>query len=191
MNGRTWLGVGALVVSVAAIAVGATVTRDSVGTGRHESPRITTASCPQTLGDLPDDGYWVPERPDGFDAGSHLVPVVIPNSAVVCAYLADKRPEIAGQQPASALTGTREITGGLDAFADLGELPAAGDPWACTSILLPTDGDYYLVGLNYDHASVWVSAPGNHCRGSSNGDFSTRTNLREPADAAFRTGTWP
>jgi hypothetical protein len=36
---------------------------------------------------------------------------------------------------------------------------------------------------------MWLSMPGNHCLGTSNGRFQVH-NLRAQADAAYNTGTW-
>ena len=55
---------------------------------------------------------------------------------------------------------------------------------------MSTDGDYYLIGLSYPGATVWVAATGNHCGGSSNGVFSSRANLSSQALSWYKTQRW-
>jgi hypothetical protein len=124
-----------------------------------------------------------PRRPDALDVSDRLAPTATPAQAVVCAYL---------HGDAGALTGSRVLDGGLAALPDtLAWLPsgdAATRP--CAAYLGAADGDSYLVGLSYPHGTTWVTAPGNHCLGSSNGRFLTSTHVATDAAAAYRAGRW-
>lgn len=53
-----------------------------------------------------------------------------------------------------------------------------------------TDGDNFLIGLRFGRGIVWVSAPGNHCSGSTNGIDNSPFNLRADAQQAYRTSVW-
>lgn len=55
---------------------------------------------------------------------------------------------------------------------------------------MSTDGDYYLIGLSYPGATVWVAATGNHCGGSSNGVFSSRASLSSQALSWYKAQRW-
>jgi hypothetical protein len=59
---------------------------------------------------------------------------------------------------------------------------------ACPDYASITDGDYYLIGLSYPGATVWVAAPGNHCEGSSNGVFFSTANLSVLALSWYKAG---
>jgi len=142
------------------------------------SPVPSIRSCPAEIGGR---GYWIPQPPKGVDAAKGFVPPDTPTHAIVCAYLHGNR---------GKLTGTRTLDGNLSMIpADLAELPRAPDGQPCELYYALTDGDYYLMALSYPSGAMWLSIPGNHCVGASNGKLIV-ANLRAQADAAYRTGDW-
>lgn len=192
----TWLLAAAAAVVVAAIAVpvaalsGTGGTRPSAaGPSHHSSTSVATtaqdlARCPTKYRGT-GSSAWVPALPSGVDGSARLVPETTPAAAVVCAYLH-------GQH--EALTGQKTLTGGLaDLATQLSWLPrqVSGQMLSCDLVLWPTDGDAYLVELQYPTGRVWVALEGDHCGGASNGKFRTTTNLRADAAAAYASHVWP
>ncbi|MEO8889107.1 MAG: hypothetical protein ABI301_05160 [Jatrophihabitantaceae bacterium] len=144
-------------------------------------------SCPKTYApthSTQTDGYWVPEPAKGANGKSRLVPQELPGHVVVCAYLGT----------GSALTAHRQLTGDLSivpaTFSWL--LPRADVPaLACATNISVGDGNNYLFGIGYPGGGVvWVSAPGQHCEGASNGQFLAADNLANYANDALNTGSW-
>ncbi|PZS18538.1 MAG: hypothetical protein DLM57_06085 [Pseudonocardiales bacterium] len=123
--------------------------------------------------------YWVPAQAQGVDARQRLVPNRTPAHVVVCAYL---------QGP--ALTGHKELRGDLATVtaALTWTPPSRLHPLACTDVLLITDADNYLVGLSYASGMIWVAAPGNHCAGSSNGQFTVDQSAAVLASSWYKSG---
>jgi hypothetical protein len=192
----TWLLAAAAAVVVAAIAVpvaalsGSSAVRPTAaGPSHHTSASVATtaqdlAPCPTKYRGT-GSSAWVPALPRGVDGAARLVPETTPSAAVVCAYLH-------GQH--EALTGQKLITGALARLAtQLSWMPrrVPGQSLGCDLMLRPTDGDAYLVELQYPGARVWVAVNGDHCTGASNGTFVTTTNLRADAAAAYASHTWP
>lgn len=193
----TWLLAAAAAVVVAAIAVPVAVLNGSgaaqpsaAGPSHHTS--ISVHATAQDLAPCPTkyrgtgSSAWVPALPSGVDGSARLVPRTTPAAAVVCAYLH-------GQH--EALTGQKTLTSGLaDLATQLSWMPrrVPGQSLGCDLMLRPTDGDAYLVELQYPTGRVWVAVEGNHCGGgASNGTFVTTTNLRADAAAAYASHTWP
>ncbi len=180
------LAVFALVV--ATFGVRAYVVRDGAPVAR---PVVTAApvsalACPKTVPagrGVTQWDQWVPAVPLGFDGAARLVPLQVPARAIVCAYIGPRSP--AGKSGSVLLTG--DLSGVMNDLAWVPPAPAAG---ACTSNLLLTDGDQYLIGLSYSGATVWVAATGDHCGGSSNGVFSSRASLSSQALSWYKARRW-
>ena len=183
-----------LAVAIAVVAIRWT------GGDRHSPPASAVLTCPQkyvsssnTAG-VP--GLWVPVKPRGVDGDSRLVPQQTPSHVVVCAYLHSDAPlpsppHLTTHQP--TLTGGKEVSGDLSSITSaLTWLPhrLPGQSPFCRPNLPSTDLDAYLVGLSYPGGTIWVSAPGDHCGGASNGTFATTANLRAPVAAAYAAGRW-
>jgi hypothetical protein len=177
-------------VVIATFGVRAYVVRDAAPVAR---PAVTAApvsalACPKAVpADRPADrggrDLWVPAAPRGFDASARLVPPQVPARAIVCAYIGPRSP--AGRSGSVPLTG--DLSGVMN---DLAWVPPAPTVGACTTNLSLTDGDYYLIGLSYPGATVWVAATGNHCGGSSNGMFYSRTSLSRQALSSYKAQRW-
>jgi hypothetical protein len=182
---------------LAATAV-ATVIAGSVWTGsllaghqrQHVQATATPAprlSCPTRYARV---APWVPADPSGVDGRSRLVPRRTPDSAVICEY----GPAM-GNQPGRPLTGRRVLAGGLPRLAaQLAWQPrkVRGLQVACL-LVLGTQTDY-LIGLTYSGGgTVWVAATidPSDCISSSNGQFTSFSQLGAAAMRAFRSGRWP
>lgn len=181
-------------VPAVAVAAGVTVMIGIVvavvphAPSRHTTAALTAAvlACPATspTNTSPRDLYPLPpRRANALTVSDRLVPATTPVHAVVCAYL---------HPDAGRLTGSRVVDRGLATLPGmLAWLPpqnAAAQ--GCTLDIRPTDGDSYLIGLSYPSGTMWVSAPGNHCLGSSNGRFVTSTHVATETISAYRTGRW-
>ena len=155
----------------------------NIGTGQRL--QVSALACPRTVPAAGRGGrdLWVPAVPRGFDGAARLVPLQAPARAIVCAYIGPRSP--AGKSGSVQLTG--DLSGVMNDLAWVPPAPAAG---ACTSNLLLTDGDYYLIGLSYPGATVWVAATGDHCGGSSNGVFSSRASLSSQALSSYKAQRW-
>ncbi len=182
----TWLATAAAAACVLVVAVVVAIVR----TPGDQSPAAAgpAVACPH--------GYagqatpWVPRAPTVADADRRLVPDQTPAHVVVCAYLPDPRQH---RQRDTVLTGRTELAGNLVAVrTTLTWLPerGLGQEQSCPLYLAKTDGDNYLIGLTYRGGTVWVSAPGDHCEGASNGRFDTLVNLLPWASAAYTGGVW-
>jgi hypothetical protein len=167
---RNWLPLAAA-AAVIAIAVGVVAATQLPASTPPQPATLTSADCP--AGDHPPQA----PAPQGINAGDRLVPDETPEGVIVCAYLGSD-----GQ-----LTGASTLHGDLSAVTESLTWLPRGDThsYPCSTVLLPTDGENYLIGLSYADGALWVSAPGDHCAGATN------ANLRELADAAYRTQTWP
>ncbi|WP_375497306.1 hypothetical protein [uncultured Jatrophihabitans sp.] len=147
-------------------------------------------ACPrayaQTRGDA---NGWVPLRPRGLNGDDALVPDQTPTHAVVCAYLAGAEPSVT---KSVALTGRSVLAGSLTGLVrTLSVAPRiSGAKPACAALLTQADTRNYLFGLSYGKATLWVSAPGYHCAGSTNGSFTTRENLANHAAASYAAQKW-
>ena len=175
-----------LALVVATFGVRAYVVRDGAPVAR---PAVTAApvsalACPNTVpAGRGGRDLWVPAVPLGFDGAARLVPLQAPARAIVCAYIGPRSP--AGKSGSALLTD--DLSGVMNDLAWVPPAPAAG---ACTSNLLLTDSDYYLIGLSYPGATVWVAASGDHCGGSSNGVFSSRANVSSQALSWYKAQRW-
>lgn len=189
-----WLAVAAAAACVLAV-VGVVVAVNRGGSHRDVAapsrPSSNTPAgpsavltCPKTYGPTSiADQYWLPQQAHGVDAKSRLVPQERPGHVVVCGYLGAD----------AALTRSRQLTGDLsivpNTFSWL--LPRSDAPsLACATNAGRHDGERYLFGVSYPDGTLWVSAPGNHCQGASNGRFVAADNLRTYASEALSTGTW-
>lgn len=188
-----WLpaAAAAVVVAVASIAA-VTIARSNHHSATRPPAAAAPLTCPETSrqsGPTP----WVPTPPSGTDGASRLVPVVTPSDAVVCAYLPTDPP---GSPPVktagAALTASVHLSGDLSGIAsDLSWLPRDhGATRPCTADLQATDADNYLLGLTYADQTLWVSVPGDHCMGSSNGEFASTANLRAQVAASYAARAW-
>ncbi len=169
---------------IATFGVHSQISHRSSGTTIAPNP-ATALQCPTStgkgIGVLP----WVPAKPQGVDGSSRMVPLQVPSSVVVCAYIPPGSP--GGRSGSKVLSG--DLQGVVD---DLGWVPPVlrGASGACADVLLVTDGDSYLIGLNYGHGLLWVSASFDHCDGSGNGVFTSPTNLGGLARSWYRAGRW-
>ena len=148
--------------------------------------RVTGAPlpCPTSVpkATTPADLYPLPKLgPHPLTVTDRLVPLVAPVAAVVCSYLESVRSH----------TVTHVVDEGLANIPGLlGTVPPQTNQPMCPSNLLSTDGDVYLIGLTYSTGTMWISAPDNHCSGSSNGQFTTTAHVATAAIQASRYGTW-
>lgn len=177
----TWLPIAAAAAAVATL-VGITL---ALGGGSNRgaptAASLAAPTCPGTFV-ASRSQPWVPARPSGVDGTARLVPDRTPTRVLVCAYLHGDN---------GALTGKRELAELAPATDTLAWEPK-GPPRTntCTLNLAMTDGDNFLIALKYGAATVWVSAPGNHCVGSSNGVFDSPANLRSWANSSYLIGRW-
>lgn len=192
---RSWLATGAAAaacVATPAVAVALVSSHhDTARPATRPGSASATLTCPKAY-DL-SAPTWVPAEPDGVDGAARLAPLTPPSSVLVCAYVHDND-AASPHDRTTALTGGRTLAGNLDAVSTaLGWAPRSidGAEHPCTLEERFTDPDRYLVGLTYAGATIWVSAPGNHCSGSSNGVFTSDTNFAGEVAAALRTGDWP
>ena len=186
---RSWPGRVVALTLGTAVTLGLSVSACStppprnIDTGRRS--QVSAPTCPRTVPAAARGGrdLWVPAVARGFDGAARLVPLQAPARAIVCAYIGPRSP--AGKSGSVLLTG--DLSGVMNDLAWVPPAPAAG---ACTDNLLLTDGDYYLIGLSYLGATVWVAATGNHCGGSSNGVFSSRASLSHQALSWYKAQRW-
>jgi hypothetical protein len=207
-RGSPWLAAVAAAAGVLAVVTIALVVshlgnhRAPTPVAQHPSPPVAKNASPATVAGHPSrpvppirscpaemptriaatGDYWIPQPPKGIDAAKGFVPLDTPTHAVVCAYLPGNH---------GNLTGTRTLDGDLSTIpADLAWLPPTHpDKQPCAAYYALTDGDYYLMALSYPGGTMWVSVPGQHCNGASNGRF-IAPNLRAQTDSAYRTGRW-
>ncbi|WP_375486563.1 hypothetical protein [uncultured Jatrophihabitans sp.] len=189
---------GALAVAVVAIVLVVTL-----GNGRDPgSPtgsegtavaRDKALACPrqyrQTGGDT---NGWVPHAPRGVNGDDRLVSDDTPTHAVVCAYLDGAEPNVSKEV---SLTGRSKLSGSLSGLVrTLSALPRISSTsdraGGCASVLTKADSRDYLFGLSYGSATLWVSAPGYRCAGSTNGSFITGTNVAGYASASYAAKKW-
>lgn len=147
---------------------------------------VPALSCPHRYRHVfvgtPDHG-WVPSAPEGIDGSRRLVPNKSPGSVVVCGYEYTQR----------RLLGRTTLGGDLHAVtSDLSAVTRGRRLWpACGTFYDGTArSQLYLVGFRFGTATVWVSASGPQCNGSTNGSFNTVTNLAAAAAQAYQSGRW-
>ena len=190
-----WLpaAAAAVVVAVASIAA-VTIARSNHHSATRPPGAVVPLTCPQVSGQAAAGVRpWVPASPAGLDGSSRLVPDVTPTHAVVCAYLPPNPPASPPYRTTgAALTGSVELTGDLSGIpTDLTWMPRQlTNGRLCDAMLQGTDNDNYLLGLTYPDGTLWVGVHGNHCSGSSNGQFVSTANLRAQAAASYAAGTW-
>jgi hypothetical protein len=189
-SGAGWYIPLAAAAAVAAVVVGSLWAGGLVG-GARQAPRQAATpaaplSCPaRYAGPAP----WVPARPAGVDGRARLVPRTAPSSALVCAYAGSN---LAKRQAGWALSGRRQLTGGLAALAAQLTWQPRGAPGACTAI--GGQQTNYLIGLSYPRGGrIWVAATHdpNDCVATSNGEFSTFGVVGPIVTKAFTSGRWP
>lgn len=190
LNRRRRLAMTTTVLSVLAVTVplsvlqagGPAPTGPPVPSG--SAPTGAPLACPQVYaGAAP----WVPDPPRGVDGQSRLIPPQPPARALLCAYDGDTG---AVSQAGLALTGSRELSGGLDRLAsDLTLVTRRASEVACTARGGPQVN--YLLGLTYDSGTLWVSASDdpNRCNAATNGQF-TANYIGEALTASYTAGTW-
>ena len=174
--------------AVAAVIAGSVWAGSMLASHRRVSQTaLPPPSCPARYARL---APWVPADPAGVDGRSRLVPRRTPASAVICEY----GPAI-GNQPSRPLAGRRVLAGGLSRLAaQLAWQPrkVRGLQVSCL-LILGTQTDY-LIGLAYPGGgTVWVAATidPNGCISTSNGQFTSFSQLGAVARRAFRSGRWP
>jgi hypothetical protein len=186
-----WLAVSAAAACVLVVATVALFVSNRGNRGNQVPPPLASRqphpvapirSCPA---EMPAHAptYWIPQPPKGIDAAKRFVPLKTPTTALVCAYL---------PRTHRKLTRARTLDGDhLPAIpADLAWLPPAHpDKQPCASFAALTDGEYYLMALSYPGGTMWLSMPGNHCLGASNGAFLVH-NLRLQAWSASLGAGW-
>jgi hypothetical protein len=125
-------------------------------------------------------GGWVPAAPS-ITTGGRLSPAETPDSVIVCAY-----------REATPVTPARTVLRGdlRVVTAQLANLAQRTTADGCLAYLASSDSQNYLIGLRFGSDVVWVSAPGDHCLGSTNGRDDSPVNLRADAQQAYRTGYW-
>jgi hypothetical protein len=174
--------------AVVLLVAGGAFAITQVQSDSHHTTAIGPTTAPASAGACPakyqDDHNkpWVPADPIGIDAATRLVPDEVPSSAFICAYLDGH----------VTLSGTRDITQNLDGLRDMlsWEPRDTGAERLCTLDIQRQDGDNYLIRVVYPSGAIWVSAPGYHCDGSSNGAFTSIANLRDAVMASYATGAW-
>ena len=149
-------------------------------------------ACPRMYSQVrADTNGWVPHAPQGLNGDDRLVPTdESPTHAVVCAYLSGKDPSETKSIP---LTGREKLKGSLAGLVKtLAATPriSTTNNVACSGAVTKADTRNYLFGLSYGQATLWVSAAGYHCEGSTNGSFSTRTNTSAWAAASYQAKRW-
>jgi hypothetical protein len=176
---------------LAAASVVAAVVGVGLGLSDHTDRRTAITkpgplTCPAAFtGRSP----WVPNQPQGIDGRSRMAPTEVPTRALVCAYRVGR----ASLQP--ALTGSRPLIAGLaDLAADLTWLPpliGGESPGACPGIGIGEQTDY-LLGLTYPNGTEWVATTDDisDCTGTSNGPFSSPTNIGAQIAASYLRGAW-
>ena len=187
---------GALAIAAVAL-VGIFTVSVKNGSGSSSSAQATKVAadkaldCPttytQTKGDT---NGWVPTGPQGLNGDDFLVPHETPTNVVVCAYLDGAEPGTSKKVPLSG----RSLLGGSLAglVSTLSNEPRAASSaaTACTAVLTKADTHDYLFGLRYGSDTLWVSAPGYHCAGATNGSFTTHANLAGDAAASYAAKAW-
>ena len=180
-------GCVAALTLVTAVALGLLVSACSsaplrdIGTGQRL--RVSSLACPKTVPAGKRGTPWVPAVPRGLDGSARLVPLRAPARVVICAYIGPRSP--AGKSGSALRTG--DLSAVMNDLAWVPPTPARARR-ACPDYASITDGDYYLIGLSYPGATVWVAAPGNHCEGSSNGVFFSTANLSVLALSWYKAG---
>lgn len=193
-GGLTWLPL----VGAGAVALLIAVAIFFIGPGQDSHVGVATASdgslsCPATYEQRSATDkrkLWVPVDGSGIDGSKHLTPDGKPSHVTVCYYRAPAAK--AGKSATIDLTGHRTLTAGLGAAThDLHSQPAEGSVQAAPCQADPaTSGDDYLVGMTFATGVIWVSAPGNSCAGSGNGEFAGSVNLAMQVGDAYTTRVW-
>ncbi len=180
----TWLplagaaAVAAVVVLILVFAGAGTDNHPGTATDAHGA-----LTCPKTY-EIASQA-WVPVDPAGVDGKKSLVPDTKPGHATVCHYPTSGSPTERGD---ARLAGHRVLGGDLRAITrGLAKQPKA-DAQTCTATR-PTPGGSYLLGLTFATGVVWVSAPGDECLGSTNGQFDT-SSVRAALQNAYDARTW-
>lgn len=187
--------IGALAVFAVVLAlifgVGSRGTGSAVGSPGTAVASDKALACPAAYQQTRNDtNGWVPHGPRGLNGDDRLVTTATPTHVVVCAYLDGADPSVT---KTITLSGRSVLTGSLSGLVTtLSRLPRlnASRNTACASVLTQADTRAYLFGLRYGSATLWVSAPGYHCAGSTNGSFTTGTNLSADAAASYQAKRW-
>ncbi|HZZ95511.1 MAG TPA: hypothetical protein VFE19_00745, partial [Jatrophihabitantaceae bacterium] len=91
----------------------------------------------------------------------------------------------------ATLAGMRALGGDLRSVTSALRRVPDGPDDGCLQYLSPsTDSQYYLIGLSFHGKIDWVAVPGDHCKGSTNGVYNSRTNLRADTAQAYTYGIW-
>lgn len=177
---------GAIVVAVIAVVVVALV---GSGSDRHlgtSTDADASLQCPKTyeIGSV----AWVPIGPAGVNGKKRLVPDTKPGHATVCRYPTAGNPTERSQD--TRLSGRRTLGGDLRAVTrTLSKTPGGSpDEQTCRNGQ-GGDSESYLMGLTFPTGVIWVSAPGDECLGSTNGEFHTAS-VRPQLRSAYHAGAW-
>jgi hypothetical protein len=185
---KRWIATGAAAACVVMIAVALSLTW-ARPTAHDSTTAPTSKYCPQHYPERADGIPWVPADPTtAIDGRARLAPDETPTTALVCFF---GHTGSFGHAGPTVLTGSRSLTGDLHAVTEALTFAPPATAMGCTGNLLMTDYDDFLIRLTYPGGVEWVAAPGDHCTGSSNGQFVSATNLRALTDAAYRSGHWP
>jgi hypothetical protein len=162
---------------------------------RHQQDRSSIGpsepqSCPSSYPMTSLSTLYVPSSPVGIAAARTMVPLVIPENAMICRYAYP-----GGLRPTSALqfTQARALRGSLAGImTDLAWLPKSIPTQKRACVPRYGSADRYLIGLNYSLGAVWVSAADDSsgCLGSTNGTFSSPVNLGAQVAASFAARHW-
>ncbi len=153
-RGPRWRALPALLAAACVIAVATVAVLARAGGHGAVTGAPNEVSCPSSYPAAAD----MAAHSVGSDASQRLVPIEPPRSAVVCAYLGGGR----------GLSGTRTVSDGLSRLASelTWEPPAPPAGSWCATYAATTDGDNYLLLLDYGHATQC----GCRCRQSLRGE---------------------
>jgi hypothetical protein len=181
--------------AVVATALSVALTTDD-RTSRQLAPAVSTAvtdpalTCPAAAPTTSSqkDLYPFPSPgPNPLTITNRLVPTSTPTHAVVCGYVN----RLDTTLPTKLAT-SRTIDDGLANIATtLAYDPPEGPGRPCADDIEAHDWDSYLIGLDYPTGTIWISAPGNHCLGASNGRFVTNDHVADSVMTALASGVWP
>ena len=188
---RRWTLVAAVTAAVCVIAVAIlAVTLAHSGSNKRAlapavpPPTLTCPANPPTHASRPATYPLPGPDKESLRLSDRLAPAAPPIHALACAYVSP-----ASNRPHG--NSARLIDNGLANIPSLMAWSPPAEDRGCTADLRATDGDLYLIGLVYPNGTLWISAPDDHCLGSSNGKFTAETHVATTVKSALDTGAWP
>ena len=186
---RRWSGSvlsAAVLVLLIAVSIAGVVLQQNGGKSGPAEPQ----ACPDSYPMSGLDTLYVPSSPVGIAAARTMVPLVVPETAMICRYAYP-----GGLRPTSALqfTQARALRGSLAGImTDLAWLPKSLPTQKRRCVEGYGSADRYLIGLNYSLGAVWVSAADDRsgCLGSTNGTFRSPANLGAQVASSFAARHW-